>query len=99
MAVGVTSLILIPYIREQTISVTATVKNGEAVFTLTSPHSSAPVTDRGTPAAIGSAGLSFGPGHVRATRSGLLKATYLYVPVPSRAILSMYIIGRRSLSG
>ena len=44
MAVGVTSLIVIPYIREQTISVTATQKNGEGLFTLTSPRSSAPVT-------------------------------------------------------
>ena len=55
-AVGVTSLIVVPYMREQKISVTATVKNGEGVFTHTSPRSSAPVTDRGTPAAIGSAG-------------------------------------------
>ena len=36
MAVGVTSLIVVPYIREQTISVTATQKNGEDVFTHTS---------------------------------------------------------------
>ena len=56
MAVGVTSLIVVPYIREQTISVTAIQKNGEGVFTHTSPRSSAPVTDRGTLAAIGSAG-------------------------------------------
>ena len=34
----------------QSISDTATVKNGEGVFTHTSPRSSAPVTDRGTPA-------------------------------------------------
>ena len=52
----VTSLIVFPYIREQTINDTATVKNREGVFTHTSPHSSAPVTDRGTPAAIRSAG-------------------------------------------
>ena len=51
-----TSLIAFPYIREQTINDSATVKNGEGVFTHTSPHSSAPVTDRGTPAVIVSTG-------------------------------------------
>ena len=51
-----TLLIAFPYIREQTINDSATVKNGEAVFTHSSPRSSAPGTDRGTPAAIGSAG-------------------------------------------
>ena len=56
MAVGVTSLIVFPYKREHTINDGATVKNGEAVFTHSSPRSSAPGTDRGTPAAIGSAG-------------------------------------------
>ena len=56
MAGLVTSLIVFPYIREQTISDTATVKNGEGVFTHTSPRSSAPVTVRGTPAEIGCAG-------------------------------------------
>ena len=56
MAVGVTSSIVIPYIREHTIDDSATVKNGEGVFTHSSPRSSAPGTDRGTPAAIGSAG-------------------------------------------
>ena len=50
------SLIVFPYIREQTINATTTVKNGEGVFTHTSPRSSAPGTDRGTPAAIGSTG-------------------------------------------
>ena len=55
MAVGVTSLIVVPYIREHTIDNGATVKNGEAVFTHSSPCSSAPGTDRGTPAAIRSA--------------------------------------------
>ena len=50
------SLIAFPYIREQTISDIATVKKGEAVFTHTSRRSSAPVTDSGTPAAIGSHG-------------------------------------------
>ena len=43
---------MFPYIGEQTINDCATVKNGEAVFTLTSPRSSAPGTDRGTLAAI-----------------------------------------------
>ena len=52
----VTSLIAFPYIREQTISDITTVKNGEGVFTLTSPRSSSQVTDRGTPAAIWSVG-------------------------------------------
>ena len=56
MAVGVTSLIVVPYIREHTIDDGSTVKNGEAVFRHSSPCSSAPGTDRGTPAAIGSAG-------------------------------------------
>ena len=51
-----TSLIVFPYIKEQTINDSATGKNGEGVFTHTSPRSSAPVTDRGTPAAVGSAG-------------------------------------------
>ena len=55
VAVGVTSLIVVPYIREHTIDDGATVKNGEAVFTYSSPRSSAPGTDRGTPSAIGSA--------------------------------------------
>ena len=55
MAVGVTSLIVVPYIRKHRIDDGATVKNGEAVFTHSSPRSSAPGTDRGTPAAIGSA--------------------------------------------
>ena len=50
----VTSLIALPYIREHTIDDSATVKHGEAVFTHSSPRSSAPGTDRGTPAAIGS---------------------------------------------
>ena len=50
------SLIVFPYIRKQTINDTATVKNREGVFTLTSPRFSAPVTDHGTPAEIGSAG-------------------------------------------
>ena len=52
----VTSLIAFQYIREQTINDSATVKNGEAVFTHSSSRSSAPGTDCGTPAAIGSAG-------------------------------------------
>ena len=56
MAVGVTSLTVIPYIREQTINDSATVKNGEAVFTQSSPSSSALGTDHWTPAAIGSRG-------------------------------------------
>ena len=56
MAVGVTSLIVFPYKREHTINDGATVKNGEALFTHSSPHSSAPGTDRWTPAAIESAG-------------------------------------------
>ena len=52
MAVGVMSSIVSPYKRDDTIDDGATVKNGEAVFTHGSPHSSAPGTDRGTPAAI-----------------------------------------------
>ena len=56
MAVGVTSSIVYPYKRDHTIDDAATVKNGEAVFTHSSPRSSAPGTDRGTPVAIGSAG-------------------------------------------
>ena len=56
MAVGVTSLIMFPYKREHTINDGATVKNGEAVFTHSSPRSSALGTDRGTPVAIGSRG-------------------------------------------
>ena len=55
MAVGVTLSIVIPYKRDVTIDDGATVKNGEAVFTHSSPRSSAPGTDRGTPAAFGSA--------------------------------------------
>ena len=86
MVVGVTSSIVVPYIRDHTIDDGATVKNGEAVFTHGSPRSSAPGTDRGTPAAIGSA-------------AGHLKRTYLYVLVPSRAILPTYMCRRRSLSG
>ena len=54
MAVGVMSLIVFPYKREHAMNDGATVKNGEAVFTHSSPRSSAPGTDRGTPAAIGS---------------------------------------------
>ena len=56
MAVGVTSSIVYPYKRDHRIDDGATEKNGEAVFTHSSPRSSAPGTDRGTPAAIGSAG-------------------------------------------
>ena len=56
MAVGVSSLIVVPYRRDHKIGDVATVKNGEAVFTHSSPRSLAPGTDRGTPAAIGSAG-------------------------------------------
>ena len=52
----VTSLIVLPYIREQTINDTAKTKNIEGVFTHSSPRSSAPVTDHGTPAAFGSTG-------------------------------------------
>ena len=60
MAVGATSSIVYTYKREHTIDATAaTVKNGEGVFTHGSPRSSAPGTDCGTPAAIGSAS----PGH------------------------------------
>ena len=55
MAVGVMSPIVSPYKRDDTIDAAATVKNGEAVFTHGSPRSSAPGTNRGTPAAIGSA--------------------------------------------
>ena len=55
MAVGVTSSIVVPYNREHTTDDGATVENGEAVFTHSSPHSSAPGTDRGTPVAIGPA--------------------------------------------
>ena len=61
MAVGVTSSIVSPYKRDHTIDDAATLKNGEAVFTHSSPRSSAPGTDRGTPAAIGSANPSKGP--------------------------------------
>ena len=89
MAVGVTSSIVCPYIREHTIDDSATVKNGEAVFTYSSPRSSAPGTDRGTPAAIGSRG----PGHgasdrVAGTRRGRASATHGWVlaqDVPVRA--------------
>ena len=56
MAVGVMSSIVYPYKRDHTIDAADTVKNGEAVFTHGSPHSSVPGTDRGTPAAIGSTG-------------------------------------------
>ena len=55
VAVGVMSLIVDPYKRDHTIDDTATEKNGESVFTHGSPRSSAPGSDRGTPAAIGSA--------------------------------------------
>ena len=51
-----TSLIAFSYKRDDTIDYSATVKNGEAVFTHSSPRSSAPGTDCGTLAAIGSAG-------------------------------------------
>ena len=93
-----------PYIREQTINDSATVKNGEGVFTHNSPRSSAYVTDRGTPAAIWSAGPA---ATVKELRTGLqaramaghLTITYRYVIVPSRAILPTYIGVRRSLSG
>ena len=106
-----TSLIAFPYIREQTINDTATVKNEEGVFTHSSPRSSAPRTNRGTPAAIGSAGptgavteLRTGS-RVRAAgvrpqpMAGHLTITYRYVIVPSHAILPTYIGVRRSLSG
>ena len=56
VAVGVTSSIVNPYKRDHTIDATATVKNGEAVFTYSSPCSSDPGMDRGTPAAIESRG-------------------------------------------
>ena len=49
-----TSSIVVPYKREHTIDDSATMNNGEAVFTHSSPRSSTPGTDRGTPAAIGS---------------------------------------------
>ena len=55
MAVGVTSSIVSPYKVDDTIDAAATVKHGEAVFTHGSPRSSAAGTDRGSPAAIGSA--------------------------------------------
>ena len=55
VAVGVTSSIVSPYKRDDTINAAATVENGEAVFTHGSPRSSAPGTVHGTPAAIGSA--------------------------------------------
>ena len=48
MAVGVTSSIVSPYKRDDTIDAAATVKNREAVFTHSCPRSSAPGTDRGT---------------------------------------------------
>ena len=54
VAVGVTSSIVSPYKRDDTIDDGATVKNGESVFTHGSPRSSAPETDRGTPTVIGS---------------------------------------------
>ena len=79
-----TSLIVFTYIREQAINDTATTKNREGVFTLTSPRSSAPGTDRGTPAAIGSRGRGQGASDR---------------VVPSRAILPKYIGGKGSLSG
>ena len=88
-----TSLIVFPYIREHSINEAATVKNGEAVFTHSSPRSSAPGTDRGTPAAIGAAGPT------TAVTARHLKRTYRYVLVPSRAILPTYMCSRRSLSG
>ena len=79
MAVDVTSSIVIPYIRDHTIDDAATVKNGEAVFTHSSPRSSAPGTDRGTPAAIGSASpgaldqvVGACRGHAPATRGWVL---------------------------
>ena len=89
MAVGVTSSIVYPYKRDHTIDDAATVKNGEAVFTHSSPCSSASGTDRGTPAAIGSAG----PGHgasdrVAGARRGRAPATHgwaLAQDVPVRA--------------
>ena len=67
------SLIAFPYIREQTINDSATVKNGEAVFTHSSPHSSAPGTDRRTPAAIGSRGHGASD---RGSSSGCAPATH-----------------------
>ena len=71
MAVGVMSSIVDPYKRDHTIDDTATVKNGEAVFTHGSPRSSAPGTDRGTPAAIGSAGPAVTVTKLRTPRLGL----------------------------
>ena len=97
MAVGVTSLIVVPYKREHTINDGATVKNREAVFTHSSPRSSAPGGDRGTPVAIGSTGPTAAVTRPRTT-AGHLKRTYLYVLVPSRAILPTYMCRRRSLS-
>ena len=86
------SLIIFSYIREETISDIATVKNGEGVFTHTSPRSSAPVNDRGIPTAIVSVGpavteLRTGSRALARPMAGHLKGTYRYVPVPSRAIL------------
>ena len=89
MAVGVTSLIVVPYKRDHTIDDVATVKNGEAVFTHGSPRSSAPGTDRGTPVAI----RSRGPGHgaldrVTGARRGRTPVTHGWVlaqDVPVRA--------------
>ena len=82
MAVGVTSSIVSPYKRDDTIDAAATVKNGEAVFIRGSPRPSAPGTDRGTPAAIGSAS----PGHgasdrVAGARCGHAPATHGWVLV------------------
>ena len=91
-----TSLIAFPYIREQTINDSATVKNGEAVFTHSSPRSSAQGTDRGTPAAIRSAVTELQAG---SRARAHLKRTYRYVLVPSHAILPTYMCRRRSLSG
>ena len=83
MAVGVTSLIVFPYKREHTINDGATVKNGEGVFTHSSPRSSAPGTDRGTPAAIG-VRVSHGHGHRASDRGGGREPK-------ARAILPTYI--------
>ena len=70
------SLIAFPYIREQTINDSDTVKNGEAVFTHSSPRSSAPGTDRrasGGDRVPRPQSRSFGPGRGHVTHGWALK--------------------------
>ena len=95
MAWLVTSLIVVPYDREQTISDRLTRKHGERfVYTFLSLFFSSVTRSRDTGSdrvPQGARSQSSETGcerrHARDPRLGFLKRTYLYVHMPSRAIL------------